>query len=117
MLSAFRVMGVDMRPPEISLPVQFVKMDLGPESSCLDFLQLLRDVRADYRHIAALPHVDLVQRLSAGEAVVLHDLVLRADAEHQQRHRYGKAGEKLSLYVHGCCLSFPLSRYSGRGPG
>src|SRR6266550_3279434 len=45
MLSAFRVMGVDMRPPETSLPVQFVKMDLGPESSCLEFLQLLRDVR------------------------------------------------------------------------
>jgi len=45
MLSAFRVMGVDMRPPETSLPVQFVKMDLGLESSCLEFLQLLRDVR------------------------------------------------------------------------
>src|SRR5437763_2699202 len=45
MLSAFRVVGVDMRPPETSLPIQFVKMDLGPESSCLDFLQLLRDVR------------------------------------------------------------------------
>src|SRR5947207_15480271 len=45
MLSAFRVMGVDMRPPETSLPGQFVKMDLGPESSCLEFLQLLRDVR------------------------------------------------------------------------
>src|SRR5947208_12574478 len=45
MLSAFRVVGVDMRPPETSLPIQFVKMELGPESSCLDFLQLLRDVR------------------------------------------------------------------------
>src|SRR5437763_1512550 len=45
MLSAFRVVGVDMRPPETSLPIQFVKMDLGPESSCLEFLQLLREVR------------------------------------------------------------------------
>src|SRR5436305_5963497 len=45
MLSAFRVVGVDMRPPATSLPIQFVKMDLGPESSCLEFLQLIRDVR------------------------------------------------------------------------
>jgi nucleoside-diphosphate-sugar epimerase len=45
MLSAFRVVGVDMRPPESNLPIQFTKMDLGPESSCLEFLQLLRDVR------------------------------------------------------------------------
>jgi len=44
-LSAFRVVGVDMRPPETNLPVQFTKMDLGVESSCLEFLQLLRDVR------------------------------------------------------------------------
>ena len=41
MLSAFRVVGVDMRAPETSLPIQFVKMDLGPESSCLEFLQLI----------------------------------------------------------------------------
>jgi len=45
MLSGFRVVGVDFRLPETSLPVQFVKMDLGLESSCLEFLQLLRDVR------------------------------------------------------------------------
>jgi len=45
MLSAFRVIGVDMRPPETDLPIQFTPMDLGLESSCLDLLQLLRDVR------------------------------------------------------------------------
>src|SRR6266567_7389873 len=45
MLSGFRVVGVDFRLSETSLPVQFVKMDLGLESSCLEFLQLLRDVR------------------------------------------------------------------------
>src|SRR5438552_15260317 len=45
MLSAFRVVGVDVRRAAASLPVQFVKMDLGLESSCLQFLQLLRDVR------------------------------------------------------------------------
>jgi nucleoside-diphosphate-sugar epimerase len=45
MLLGFRVIGVDMRPPETNLPIQFTQMDLGLESSCLEFLQLLRDVR------------------------------------------------------------------------
>src|SRR6266700_2390360 len=45
MLSGFRVVGVDFRLPETNLPIQFTKMDLGLESSCLEFLQLLRDVR------------------------------------------------------------------------
>lgn len=45
MLSSFRVMGVDMRPPATDLPIQFTQMDLGLESSCLEFIQLLRDVR------------------------------------------------------------------------
>src|SRR5436190_21296987 len=44
MLSAFRVVGVDFRPPA-EHPVQFEQMDLGEESSCLQFIQLLRDVR------------------------------------------------------------------------
>src|SRR5689334_21834428 len=45
MLSGFRVVGVDLRPPETNLSVQFEQMDLGVESSCLQFLQLLREVR------------------------------------------------------------------------
>jgi nucleoside-diphosphate-sugar epimerase len=45
MLSAYRVVGVDMRPPDTNLPIQFTKMDLGLEASCLEFLQLLREVR------------------------------------------------------------------------
>jgi nucleoside-diphosphate-sugar epimerase len=45
MLSSFRVMGVDMRPPVTDLPIQFTQMDLGLESSCLEFIQLLREVR------------------------------------------------------------------------
>ncbi len=45
MLSSFRVMGVDMRPPVTALPIQFTQMDLGLESSCLEFIQLLREVR------------------------------------------------------------------------
>jgi len=45
MLSGFRVVGVDMRPPETSSAVQFTKIDFGVESSCLEFLQVLREVR------------------------------------------------------------------------
>lgn len=45
MLSGFRVFGVDMRPPETASAIQFTKIDFGVESSCLEFLQLLREVR------------------------------------------------------------------------
>lgn len=34
-----------MRPPETGSAIQFTKMDFGLEASCLEFLQLLRDVR------------------------------------------------------------------------
>ncbi len=44
-LSGFRVVGVDFRPPQADLSIQFVQMDLGLESSCLELLQLLRDTR------------------------------------------------------------------------
>ncbi len=50
MLAGFRVVGVDFRPPRTDLPktdppVEFVQMDLGQEASCLQLLQLMRDVR------------------------------------------------------------------------
>ena len=45
MLSGFRVVGVDFRPPVADHPLQFEQMDLGEESSCMQFLQLLRDTR------------------------------------------------------------------------
>jgi nucleoside-diphosphate-sugar epimerase len=45
MLSGFRVVGVDFRPPQTDHPIQFEQMDLGVESSCLNFLRLLKDVR------------------------------------------------------------------------
>lgn len=45
MLTGFRVVGVDFRTPPTDLPIQFVQMDLGEEASCLQLLQLLRDVR------------------------------------------------------------------------
>ena len=45
MLSGFRVVGVDLRPPQTDHSLQFVQMDFSLESSCLEFLGLLRDVR------------------------------------------------------------------------
>jgi nucleoside-diphosphate-sugar epimerase len=45
LLSAFRVVGVDFRPPQTDHPLQFEQMDLGEEASCLQLLQLFRDVR------------------------------------------------------------------------
>ena len=45
MLAGFRVVGVDFRAPQTDLPTQFVQMDLGQEASCLQLLQLLREVR------------------------------------------------------------------------
>lgn len=45
LLSTFRVVGVDFRPPAIDHSLQFEKMDLGEEASCLQLLQLLRNVR------------------------------------------------------------------------
>src|SRR3954451_15731326 len=45
MLSGFRVVGVDFRPPETHSPLQFVQMDLSLESSCLEMIHLLQEVR------------------------------------------------------------------------
>ncbi len=45
LLDGFRVVGVDFRHPETHMPWQFVQMDLALESSCLDFIRLLREVR------------------------------------------------------------------------
>lgn len=45
MLSGFRVVGVDFRAPKTEIPLKFVQMDLGLESSCQEFLSLLREVR------------------------------------------------------------------------
>ena len=45
LLTGFRVVGVDFRAPQTNLPIQYVQMDLGQEASCLQFLQLLREVR------------------------------------------------------------------------
>jgi nucleoside-diphosphate-sugar epimerase len=45
LLTGFRVVGVDFRPPQGNLPIQFVQMDLGEEASCQQLLKLLREVR------------------------------------------------------------------------
>ena len=46
MLSEFRVVGVDLRPPESSQPIEFHAMNLGHESSCRELTQLLRHTGA-----------------------------------------------------------------------
>ena len=45
LLGSFRVVGVDFRPPQTVHPLQFEQMDLAEESSCMQLLQLFRDVR------------------------------------------------------------------------
>jgi nucleoside-diphosphate-sugar epimerase len=42
-LTDFRVVGVDLRPPDASLPVEFHQLDLGRESSCQALTRLLRE--------------------------------------------------------------------------
>ena len=45
LLDGFRVVGVDFRPPQVGPALRFVQVDLGLESSCLELLQLIREVR------------------------------------------------------------------------
>jgi nucleoside-diphosphate-sugar epimerase len=46
LLSAFRVVGVDLRPPDSSRPVEFHAMNLGHETTCRELTQLLRQTGA-----------------------------------------------------------------------
>jgi nucleoside-diphosphate-sugar epimerase len=46
LLSGFHVVGVDLRPPEPTCPVEFYAMNLGHESSCRELTQLLRHTGA-----------------------------------------------------------------------
>ena len=45
LLTGFRVVGVDFRPPGTGLPIRFEQVDLGEEASCLQLIQLFREVR------------------------------------------------------------------------
>ena len=45
LLTGFRVVGVDFRPPGAGLPIRFEQIDLGEEASCLQLIQLFREVR------------------------------------------------------------------------
>src|SRR5438067_2276831 len=45
LLTGFRVVGVDLRPPQTDLPLRFARMDFSLESSCLELIALLREVR------------------------------------------------------------------------
>jgi nucleoside-diphosphate-sugar epimerase len=47
LLSDFRVVGVDMRPPDTPLPLaRFEQLDLGREASCWPLIELLRETGA-----------------------------------------------------------------------
>jgi nucleoside-diphosphate-sugar epimerase len=47
MLSGFRVVGVDMRPPDVSVPLaRLEQVDLGREASCWRLVELLRETGA-----------------------------------------------------------------------
>jgi nucleoside-diphosphate-sugar epimerase len=46
LLSDFRVVGVDMRPPESSSLTRFEQMDLGREACCRQLIELLRETGA-----------------------------------------------------------------------
>ena len=45
LLSSFRVVGVDFRPPQTEHSLQFEQMDLAEEASCLQLIQLFKEVR------------------------------------------------------------------------
>jgi nucleoside-diphosphate-sugar epimerase len=45
LLGDYRVIGVDLNPPQTSHPLQFIRMDLGLEESCRELFLLLREAR------------------------------------------------------------------------
>jgi nucleoside-diphosphate-sugar epimerase len=45
LLARFRVIGVDFRPPHTDQPIRFEQIDLGEEASCIQLIQLFREVR------------------------------------------------------------------------
>jgi nucleoside-diphosphate-sugar epimerase len=48
LLPDFRVVGVDMRPPQSTSLVRFETMDLGREAACLQLIELLRETSTEY---------------------------------------------------------------------
>jgi nucleoside-diphosphate-sugar epimerase len=47
MLADYRVVGVDVRPPDTSLPLLFQEIDLGRETSTRQLIQLLRQTKTN----------------------------------------------------------------------
>src|SRR5215475_6126473 len=45
LLMGFKVIGVDLRPIETDHPLEFRQMDLGEEPSCMQFFEMLRELR------------------------------------------------------------------------
>ncbi len=46
LLGEFRIIGVDLQPPDSSLPLEFHAMNLGHEASCRELTQLIRNTNA-----------------------------------------------------------------------
>jgi nucleoside-diphosphate-sugar epimerase len=44
-LKEYRVTGIDLKPPETNLSLQFVQMDLGLEDACRELFLLMRELR------------------------------------------------------------------------
>jgi len=44
-LHDFSVIGIDLNPPKTDQPLRFVRIDLGQEDSCLQLIQLFREIR------------------------------------------------------------------------
>jgi nucleoside-diphosphate-sugar epimerase len=45
LLADYQVIGLDLNPPQTSLPLRFIPMDMGTEDSCRELFLLLREAR------------------------------------------------------------------------
>jgi nucleoside-diphosphate-sugar epimerase len=114
-LSDFNVIGIDLNPPQTSLPVNFLQMDLGDENSCRELMLLLRDTRAAVLlHLAfvldpvrsGILDVDRMWRINvAGTARVIEAIA--------ETNRYEAIVQKFivpsSVAVYGPALSEPVT--------
>ena len=61
LLGEFRIIGVDLQPPDSSLPLEFHAMNLGHEASCRELTQLIRNT--DARTVVHLAFVMILSGL------------------------------------------------------
>ena len=133
-LADFNVIGIDINSPNTSLPLHFVKMDLGQEQSCLDLTTLLKESRvATVIHLAfvldpvrnGILDVDRMWQINvAGTARVMEAVTeanrlpygLAAFAFTGSAHRAKLVGEQLEAGMVGVntfAISVPESPFGG----